>query len=84
MQTLEYELNNAKHEKRDYAIPNGATGVIVRVEDGKEDVVLVVDSRAISLTIQGARDLALALRQSANRVERDGWDRAGTLRKGKR
>lgn len=69
MQTLDYDLNDTK-KHHDYPVPNGFTGVPVSVADGKEDVVLTVDGREVSLSAQGARDLALALRQSANRIEK--------------
>lgn len=59
-----------KLEMQEYLIPSGHKGVSVDVRDGKDYVILTVDGNSVSMTIDGARDLALALRQSANRMEK--------------
>jgi hypothetical protein len=76
MQTLDFDLKEAL-EHREYEIPQGATGLNFRVSDGEKSVALTVDGKTISLTVAGARDLALALRQSANRVEGQIFGRMG-------
>lgn len=69
MQTLDFNLNDVE-QHREFEIPNGYIGCNFRVDDGKEEVILTIDGKSISMAIGGARDLALALRQSANRIER--------------
>lgn len=72
MQTLDFDMTkdplNSKH--MEYDIPQGSQGIGFRVVDGKDGVILSVDGKEVMLSIGGARDLAMALRQSANRVER--------------
>jgi hypothetical protein len=69
MQTLDFTLDDLRKHK-EYEIPKESTGLNFSVDDDKEGVTLTIGGRAISLTVAGARDLALALRQSSNRVER--------------
>lgn len=77
MQTLDFKDMQDLLEHREYDIPQGATGMNFKVIDGKESVILSVDGKEITLTVKGARDLALALRQSSNRIERQTFDRLG-------
>ena len=70
MQTLDYFNEKGEPQTKDFPVPSGYTGVSVGVQDGKETVTLTVDGHAVSLSPGGARELALALRQSANRMER--------------
>jgi hypothetical protein len=72
MNKLEFQDNTDPDimRKIDYSIPDNMPGIEIRVDDGKDNVELVVGMTRTILTPQGARDLALALRQSANRVER--------------
>jgi hypothetical protein len=70
MQELEYENEKGVVEKIDYDIPANTIGLHFLVSNNKEIVILNVDGTPISMTISGARNLALALRQAANRSER--------------
>lgn len=73
MQKLEFPKRDEPNGTKSicYPIPDQFAGVDVSVEDGKESVALVVDGRRVMISISGARDLALALRQSANRVQKN-------------
>jgi hypothetical protein len=68
--TLRYPADKQPEEitEKNYTLPKGTRGLSVTVEDDKESVILSIGDRSISMSISGARDLALALRQSANRV----------------
>jgi hypothetical protein len=77
VQTLDYFNSKNEEISRNYDIPVGATGVKVQVDDYKDCVLLTIDGRETTLTVKGARDMALALRQSANRVEREMFDHLG-------
>ena len=82
MQSLEM-MNELKREveKHEYEIPEHTLGIDARVEDGEGAVLLTLDGKQVAMSIYAARDLALALRQSANRIEKEGYRRNGTLRK---
>lgn len=77
MQNLTYEDMLKQKQSKEFPVPIGMHGVSVDVQDGKDDVRLTVDGREIVMTIGGARALALALRQSANRVEKIMFPRKG-------
>jgi hypothetical protein len=70
MQELNFQDLQGEPVLKKFDIPPQTTGIAIRVNDGKEGVVLTVDHKEVVLTVPGARDLALALRQSANRVEK--------------
>lgn len=76
MQTLDFKLDDVMSH-REYNIPEDTTGLHFKVLDGKENVLIVIDGHEIALTVNGARDLAMALRQSSNRIERQMFDRLG-------
>ncbi len=79
MEELDYEKVKVDRETQEalrqpvrekYDLPDGFTGVKLGVFDGDGRVILQVNGTNISMDICGARDLALALRQSANRIEK--------------
>ncbi len=63
-------IYNADERLRKLLDTNQVGGIIVEVKEDWHNkmVVLTADGRDTLLTIQGARDLALALRQSANKL----------------
>ena len=67
METLEY--NNKEIKFLD--LPKGVEKVKVVVEENLHDrtIDLTYKSCAISLTVDGARELALSLRQAANKIK---------------
>ena len=75
------ELRYAKEEFEKYKVPEGVSGVIFGVSAEKELVILEVDGQKITMTVQGARDLAYILRVAANEIERENKHHAKILRK---
>jgi len=73
MQELNYETEEGKKEREKYPIPDDAQGIKIAVKRNLKlkVVVLEVGTKSVSLTVHGARDLALALRQNANFVEKN-------------
>jgi hypothetical protein len=69
MQQLTYKDLEDRQVSEVFDVPKGMHGVSFNVSDGKGDVLLSIDGKEIHLSIQGARNLAMALRQSANRQE---------------
>lgn len=64
-----------EERKKNYPIPDGfnQVGVTVFADLKSGGIVLSVNNQAaVRLSLQGARDLAMLLRQKANLVERSG------------
>ena len=57
---------------KSYPVPDGLQGIKVKVDENHKlkRVVVTIGDLSIVLSVLGARDLALALRQAANRAER--------------
>lgn len=73
MEELRHETAQGNEQVKNYPVPKGmGIKVAVRRDFKRKAVVLEVGVDSVALTIQGARDLALALRQNANLVERSG------------
>lgn len=74
MQELNHEVAEQKMESEKYPVPQELPGITVAVKRNlkMKAVVLEVGTKSVALTVQGARDLALALRQNANFVEKNG------------
>ena len=72
MQELVQTNNQGETKKKNYSLPEELPGITVAVKRNLKlkAVVLEVGTNFVVLTVQGARDLALALRQNANFVER--------------
>lgn len=72
MQELNYENVQGKAKSEKYPIPEDVPGIAISVKHNlkHKTVVLEVGTKSVSFTLQGARDLALALRQTANFVEK--------------
>ena len=72
MQELKYENEQGKVKTEKYPIPENATGITIslRRDLKHKSIVLEIGTKSVSLSIQGARDLALALRQNANFIEK--------------
>lgn len=73
MEELRHETTQGEEKVKNYPVPKGMEiKVAVRRDLKRKAVILEVGVDSVALTIQGARDLALALRQNANIVERNG------------
>lgn len=73
MQELKYETVLRQEKKEQYPVPENTPGISLSVKRNLKSkaVILEVGMNSVSMTIQGARDLALALRQNANFVEKN-------------
>lgn len=73
MQELKREDAQGKITSEQYPIPEDVPGITIAVKRNlkKKVVVLEIGNKSVGLTIQGARDLALALRMNANFVEKN-------------
>ena len=74
LETVFRDLNSQleKTVSTKYPLPDHYEGIKISVDEDKKSrrVILSVGDYRVSLSILGARDLALALRQAANRAER--------------
>jgi len=72
MQELKYQDMLDQQKSKQYEISETDQGIKVEVSHNMKNKTILVSAGAtfISTSIQGARDLALALRQNANFVEK--------------
>lgn len=71
MQTLKYDDTKKEYDLETMFPGTELEPVTVDLTDHGETIVLTVGDRPLNLNVQQARDLALALRQMANKASKD-------------